>query len=389
MVSFLSPTDAVTFSEQFPNYGVNISRLEPEVVHRALWSGDRVTGDEPVCSNYRLPVLKGVGGGGTSGSSSIHSAVLRFRWRDQGWGNRKGGLYIVASTTQQQNNAAAAADAAPLAPFRGGRVVCETADMAPHAITHGELTFVPRESENYTLWYRCGAGGGHQLHLEDCTLRLFIFDDAERHWARNYQRLHELGVIGAGAGGAGAVEEQSDAHQIFHQVRMMNIDRQPPRRTSDFYPKMLLRVCQSLRRQLAAAAANNITKPQLDADLVEFLREYSIPLNEASLRSVQEIVHADLGEQRAIAIQQQEAQRRAAEMRGDHASILAGFDIEAAHNIQVVRFPPAADGQAAGPPAPVPAGLGAALNNIINRMMGGAPDDNNDGDDSEASCIQQ
>jgi len=415
-VSFLSPTDALQFSDSFSTLGVTISELEPEqrVFRRARWSGDRVNGDDPVKSSYRIPVLQ---------SGPIHSAVLNFRWRDQGWGNSKGQLYIVASELQQDeeltdnnnnnnnNNL----------PFRGGRVVCTT-ELAPHVLGPNTLTFVPRESETYALWYKCGAGGGHQMHVEDLTLTCFVFDDAQRHWASNYQRLYELGVIGNHATDMDQQQQQPRGLNIEDLMMMGRNQPQPqpeetPRPpTSSFYPKMLLRVCKSLRRQLANAPA----AVALDPDLVDFMTEYSIPVNEVSLRSVEEIAQADMLERNAV----EEAQQRASEARRvtrQRAAAAGGGGVGGGGGAGFAFGPVGAGGGGAGGVmfggvldddafdfmmagggggqghrVPIPDAFGAAMNDFFNHMMaaagfGGGPpfddDDESDDDDDEEGII--
>lgn len=345
-VAFLSPTDAVAFSEQLPEHGVTVTRLRPD---RCVFArtpplpGDIVTGDQPRCCNYYLPVLK----------ASTHSLTVKFNWHDQGFGNRKGLVYIVAlSKNSNESFTDATAVAAENLPFGGGRLVCKTLDPAPHENSPCELSFCPRDGEIYQLWYSVGSGGAHLLYLDDCQLQTCVFEDAQRIWSHNYQRLHELGVIG--------MEQQEQSDVDVHRIHIdftggaMNVQQPPPPesdgtadhratrgpRHSFFYPKMLLHVCKSLRRQLVVNEAttlnddpfggtkntkkriiesNRNSHDQLDRDLVEIMSDHEIPVTDISLRAVEEIVQADMDERnRSLEDRQRrENQRRELRQRPD------------------------------------------------------------------------
>jgi hypothetical protein len=143
--------------------------------------------------------------------------------------------------------------------------------LAAHILEQHKMTFVPIEGQVYHLFYRVGGGGEHQLRIENGMLHTIIFDDEERHIARNYRLLRQVGVIGP---------EMSDNH------------------ASNFYPSMLVQVSKSIRRQLAA-------KEEPDHGLVSFLEGFSIPVNEDSLLAIEEIVQADV-EERDLARRERE-----------------------------------------------------------------------------------
>jgi hypothetical protein len=308
MVSFLSSNDAVRFSDNFPGHGVQVCGLRPIrcLFRHAIWHGDVETGDLPVRSIYRIPVMAGF----------THSVTLSLWWKDQGWGNRKGHIYIVASpkerfvSSEQQHEAKSATTTTTLPAddhFQGGRLVWQTTDVAPHEWEQIELSFSPHDSEVYHIWYGAGSGGGHELHLRDCRLSTFIFDDVQHNRGHHYERLHSLGVVGA------TVQESLTMPPILQALRANEDPHQigvaalaGMRLTSMFYPKMLLRVCASLLRQLQAAEKDGCndndgdeiahSETNLDPDLVEFMKEYEIPITKASLRAVQDIISADMEE---------------------------------------------------------------------------------------------
>lgn len=437
-VSFLHPSDALSFSQHLGSreFGVTVSRLEPphRIFASARWTGLHGDG-QPVCSNYRLPVLPG---------GPVQSAVLSFRWSDQGDGERHGKLYIVASssnsnsnndntTTNNMNNNGDDGDddAVPSLPFGGGRVVCET-ELAPHAMLPCEMVFVPRdESEVLTLWYKCGSssttGGGQPgqrgpqrqvLYMEDCDIRLHVFDDPEHHWARNYQRLHALGAVGFPA----QTNNSVNGHSWGNDADAEDDDDEGPRPPRDnFFPKMLLRVCQSLRRQLQASKIiGSSTPPTPDVELVEFMNEYSIPVTDISLRSVEEMVKASMEERNAFDRAQRLAREAYNRARQEHQqqrrrNARGGGGTFAFENGEGVVFGGAmgdlpegllqnifggggaAHGGGGGggggrdgvfvnaQPMPIPDGFGAAMQDFIGHMMGavGLDDDDDEEEDDE------
>jgi hypothetical protein len=311
MVSFLSSNDAVRFSQNFPGHGVQVCGLRPIrcLFRHAIWHGDEETGDLPVRSSYRIPVMAGF----------THSVNLSLWWKDQGWGNRKGHIYIVASpkerfiSSEQQREASSVTATTTTAPpaddhFQGGRLVWQTTELAPHEWEQIELSFSPHDSEVYHIWYSAGSGGGHELYLRDGRLSTFIFDDAQHNRGRHYERLHDLGIVGA------TMQESLTMPPIFRALRVNEDPHQigiaahaGMRLTSTFYPKLLLRVCASLLRQLQAAEKDWCScdsngyetahsETNLDPDLVEFMKEYDIPVTKASLRAVQDIISANMEE---------------------------------------------------------------------------------------------
>lgn len=107
-------------------------------------------------------------------SVDIHTVSISGEWMDQGWGNRKGMLSVVA------NNGRAPSDhEAPCSD------VVAYISPAPHRNERFQLSFNPDEShhideddlEEYTLWTRVGGGGGHTLSVRDLSLRIFIYKD--------------------------------------------------------------------------------------------------------------------------------------------------------------------------------------------------------------------
>jgi hypothetical protein len=259
IASFLSSGDAISLSQTCKSLhsSLALSSLSPSrlVLPELNEIGHWRTGND-VLRSIRLPVLQ----------RRVHSLTLSFWWRDQGQGHRKGQVWIAGRPTSQ-----------PIQPdqiFQGGQAVCES-PLATHTLEQQKMTFVPIEGQVYHLFYRVGDGGGHQLRIENGILHTIIFDDEERHIARNYRLLRQVGVIGP--------EMAGNNH------------------ASNFYPAMLMQVGKSIRRQLAA-------KEQPDHGLVSFLEGFSIPVNEDSLLAMEEIVQADVEERNLARRERQDAE---------------------------------------------------------------------------------
>ena len=116
---------------------------------------------------------------------SIHTVLLRCMWKDQGWGNRKGMLSVVAEGGQAPN------DYQQWSPA----VMCGM-EPAPHDWEHCHLRFCPQPIDDalqlhssfvsrldsqrtYTLYARAGGGGGHSLSIKDLTVRVLEFVSGE------------------------------------------------------------------------------------------------------------------------------------------------------------------------------------------------------------------
>ena len=96
----------------------------------------------------------------------IHSVILTGKWRDQGWGNRKGMLSIV------KGNGRAPDDEMPVS-----QDVLAYVEPSPHEYEHFELAFYPSKyspDEKYSLWVRVGGGGGHSLIVGQLSMRYLL-----------------------------------------------------------------------------------------------------------------------------------------------------------------------------------------------------------------------
>jgi hypothetical protein len=254
-VSYLSPTDACAFTEHFSTpIGVHVTTLAPALpfVAQIEYPGLYANGDTPVIVETPLPVWN-------SGHVKLHSVTLDLSWKDQGWGNHKGELFLVAH--------ADGAEPDPSARFRGGRLVWATDHAAPHQLEALRVTFCPREDETYCIWYKAGGGGGHTLLIQNLAVSMTIFDDEEWNWKRMFHRMTDLNVV--------SVEVSAVARG------------EDPAPECIFLRKMLYTCCRCLRRQIPAHETP-------DPDMVDFLTANGIPMADGALRAIQEIVRCDM-----------------------------------------------------------------------------------------------
>lgn len=120
--------------------------------------------------------------------------TVRFScvWRDQGWGNRKGRVAIIASRTDDTMPGRIPESDLNV----HGQLVSYTSEVAGHHAENLVLTFCPKPNEKYTLYMKAGGGGGHQLHLEQVLVHRVIFDKLDWSISRNFRILSDLRVIG-------------------------------------------------------------------------------------------------------------------------------------------------------------------------------------------------
>lgn len=111
----------------------------------------------------------------------VHTVLLSMNWRDQGWGNRKSQVFIIAT----KNDLSPYGSDSRLSTlnwegtrieFDGGRVVYESG-IATHSKESLDITFKPKKDETYHIWYIVGGGGGHELYLSDANIQSLVLGD--------------------------------------------------------------------------------------------------------------------------------------------------------------------------------------------------------------------
>jgi hypothetical protein len=223
-----------------------LSTLAPafQLYSSSHWNGDSLTGDHPLCGR-KIPIFFG---------SSIHSIILTCRWRDQGWGNRKGQLFVLGfpdSENRDPDNLS----------FSDGRLAYRS-QIAPHAEERLKFSFKRRRNEIYYIWFKAGGGGGHELQIADLIVHTAVFDDRDRTLAKTFQALSNMGVVSL-----------------------------PPARWSSLQPQtpgfngllLLLAVIVSLKSAISRNEAPDLI-------LSQFLASNNIDVNEATIVALEELV---------------------------------------------------------------------------------------------------
>mmetsp|Transcript_5240 Transcript_5240/g.9631 ORF Transcript_5240/g.9631 Transcript_5240/m.9631 type:complete len:309 (-) Transcript_5240:94-1020(-) len=130
---------------------------------------------------------------------SVHSTRLSINWRDQGWGNRKSQVFVIATKKDQTPYESAGSVQIwndERKEFGGGRVVYRS-EIAPHSMGRLTITFMTKQEESYHLWYVVGGGGGHAISLEDVKVQSLLFGDSSQTFAKAHNFLVESKIFGA------------------------------------------------------------------------------------------------------------------------------------------------------------------------------------------------
>jgi len=100
-------------------------------------------------------------------SVNTHSVIVRGKWRDQNWGNKKGALSIQRRKIGGVNCLDNWQDEIQTMHLRDRLENREEGGMLPFYLRFP----VPPDGENwYSLWYKVGGGGGHSLHFKNVVV---------------------------------------------------------------------------------------------------------------------------------------------------------------------------------------------------------------------------
>lgn len=252
---FLSPRDAIQVSRTCTTLrnSLALSSMEPQVAlfERVNRVGDYDDGDRPR-HLFRLPLF----------NRRAHSVAISFQWRDQGWGNQKGEVFI---TENGQDNVIQHDQF-----LGGGTVIYRSPAPAPHQLEPVRIEFSPSDGRWYHFWYKAGGGGGHSLFLQQGFLRTIIFDDIRHTMSRTYAILRNQRVLQRSETAYLLIAGPRNAHRIH----------------CSFYSRMLLGVCKSLK-----LAIENGSPP--DENLVEVFLSHGLDVSLESLLAVEELIQTD------------------------------------------------------------------------------------------------
>jgi hypothetical protein len=242
-----------------------LSLLDPLPWFRQLgWPGHPTEGERRHNSHLVVPLIML--------PDRLHSIRLEFSWKDQGWGNQKGQIYIVGrpvtaknkNKQKEQGENAGSIDSNAHPADRTDdwstdcRIVYESS-KAPHAFEKLVLWFTPRVDEYYSLWYKVGSGGGHTLSLRDGFVSYLLHDNADRSYRQNFTSLKAVDLIPV------PLEQQ----------------HAPP-----FYSQLLMSVVESLIRQ------HQQEDSKIDPQLVSVMQQHGFVTSLSSLKVLLEVFQA-------------------------------------------------------------------------------------------------
>ena len=271
IASFLNHQDFIRFSRTKKVFRSEIwlSSLSPpyELIYSQVWLG--TTGDDVPKKAERIPVF----------SSQPHSITLTCKWKDQGWGEHLGRLYVVAErseNTQQhqqkhQECSSSDSDKEHFLMFHGRRVVCESSP-SPHEYSSLELTFSPRRDEIYHLWYKVGGVGGSYLMVDNLVVHSLVYDDQERSLRTIYSKVCQLRILESND-----EDDEEDSDYLFGEKNEDLI----------FYTGLLINVVETLIRTI-------ISKGEIDplpSFVISFFELHSLKIDLTNLLSIQAICH--------------------------------------------------------------------------------------------------
>mmetsp|Transcript_7912 Transcript_7912/g.11410 ORF Transcript_7912/g.11410 Transcript_7912/m.11410 type:complete len:275 (-) Transcript_7912:1126-1950(-) len=248
LATFLDTTDIFTYSrtcKQLKN-DLGLSVLNFSTNLSKEWAASYHDGDTPRKDDM-LPVFPL--------QHMTHSVMFSCLWKDQGWGNRKGKIFIVEEPNDPDGMEHTRHNLNDAAYYNK---VAESG-IAEHDETELRLFFHPQPNRKYYLWYRVGGGGGHELYLKSAHVKQVVYGDRTGHIATNFNILHSQNLFTGNDGVVGS-----------------------------FAIEMLLGVVQSLMNQIQ-------TNQMLDSHLTVPLQVVGIELSLDSLQAIVTILKGTTG----------------------------------------------------------------------------------------------
>eukprot|EP00553_Chaetoceros_curvisetus_P016065 CAMPEP_0204643594 /NCGR_PEP_ID=MMETSP0718-20130828/836_1 /ASSEMBLY_ACC=CAM_ASM_000674 /TAXON_ID=230516 /ORGANISM="Chaetoceros curvisetus" /LENGTH=174 /DNA_ID=CAMNT_0051664875 /DNA_START=51 /DNA_END=575 /DNA_ORIENTATION=- len=95
-----------------------------------------------------------------------HSILFTCKYKDQGWGNRKGFIHIAESIFEDDEEGETQ--------IKMGNIIYSS-PRAEHHWMDLRFEFQPDDGKRYSLWYQVGGGGGHTLHVASVSLKTLIY----------------------------------------------------------------------------------------------------------------------------------------------------------------------------------------------------------------------
>jgi len=164
IVDYLPPYDAVNVSRASKHLR---SRLSLAITRPTpfLSKYSRENDDDLMHYGFEIPMMVS--------QASVHTMRVAMKWNDQGWGNRKGKLMIVAENKNQSY------DRSDQRMGLGYSRVMYESRIARHSKRRLNIEFKTMHGESYHLWYVVGGGGGHALNLYNMKVQALVFDESK------------------------------------------------------------------------------------------------------------------------------------------------------------------------------------------------------------------
>lgn len=104
----------------------------------------------------------------------VHSIHFSCQIKDQGWGNRKGRLYISEVDDTEWKSYLENENQIKSNAIREKWIF--KSPVSDHNFTTLQFEFKPLPGKVYSIWYKVGGGGGHELQVEDVKIQSLIYD---------------------------------------------------------------------------------------------------------------------------------------------------------------------------------------------------------------------
>ncbi len=112
-------------------------------------------------------------------TNPIHTMKFTCQAKDQGWGNRKGILYVRQD--KNENN------------YKGD-IVAHSHTLEHHD-TDVSLQFRPNPGQKYTLCYVVGGGGGHEMYIKNPVVQILYYQSNHMVDVANMLRKKDIAAL--------------------------------------------------------------------------------------------------------------------------------------------------------------------------------------------------
>ena len=169
---FLEPSEAVRLSQTCISTSIGLSlRTHSSLTNGSPDStmtlvGGHHEGNPAICTGVIVPCY----------DDSLHSVTLKFSWKDQGKGRRKGQLFIVAHEMPKDVEAKSEGYEQSLRdlPFKKKQIIYQS-DFAHHKMSSLQVPICPTPNKIYQVWCKVGPESSFSLTFKDICLHTTAF----------------------------------------------------------------------------------------------------------------------------------------------------------------------------------------------------------------------